>query len=553
MFPAIVLTLLTSVDGGVPALPLTASERAAEAKITSAEIARHTRYLASDALEGRAPGSRGDRLTQQYLVRQFKALGLKGGAPDGGYLQEVELVGVTGNPESVTLFLPDGGTQALKYREEFIAVAGEPRAESKLEGAELVFVGYGIEAPEFGWDDYKGQDLKGKVLLMMNSDPESDPALFAGRARLWYGRWDYKYEVAARKGAAGVVLIHTTPSAGYPWSVVQTSWSGEQFELPGGTQPQCEVELWFNEETSRRVVALAGLDLDSLWARAQSREFRPIPLGIKLSTAFTNRVIRKKTANLIGKLPGSDPELAREGVVYTAHHDHLGKKAGAKPGEDAIYNGAVDNASGVAQMLTVARAFRALKPAPRRSIYFAAVAAEEQGLLGSQFLAQNSPLPPGRWAANINIDGANIWGKTRDVTVIGHGKSSLDGLIETIAASQGRRVTPDQLPDRGFFYRSDQFNFAKLGVPAAYAESGMDVIGRPTGWGKAQKETFEAAHYHQPSDAYSPRWDLSGAVQDSQLYFHLGRLVANTPALPTWNPGDEFEHPRQEALRRLPH
>lgn len=544
--------LASAPDAGVaaePPLTLGPAETRAQSRIQAQDLVRHLKALSSDKMEGRAPGTKGDKLAQQYIARQFKAMGLKGGAPGGGFFQTVELVGITSAPHTLTVSAKGGAALELKYRDEFMAVAGAIQPESKLADAELVFVGYGIEAPEFQWDDYKGVDVRGKVLLMLNSDPADDPALFAGKARLWYGRWDYKYEIAARKGAAGAILIHTTESAGYPWSVVQTSWSGEQFELPGNTLPQCEVEGWFTEETTRRVLELAGRQLEPLRQAAQSRDFKPVPLGLTLSAAFKNQVTRKKTANVIAVLPGRD--LKQEAVVYTAHHDHLGKKADAKPGEDAIYNGAVDNASGVAQLLTVARAFRGLGKAPRRSIYFAAVAAEEQGLLGSQYLAQHPPIPIGRFVANINIDGANVWGRTRDVTVIGHGKSGLDGLIARIAAMQGRTVTPDQLPDRGFFYRSDQFNFAKLGVPAAYAESGMDVIGKPAGWGKAQREAFEASHYHQPSDEYSPSWNMNGAVEDARLYFHLGRLVADMDTPPTWYPGDEFEAPRQEALKAL--
>jgi Zn-dependent M28 family amino/carboxypeptidase len=395
-------------------------------------------------------------------------------------------------------------------------------------------------------------DLKGKTLLILNNDPEDDPKLFGGKARLWYGRWDYKYEQAAKVGAAGALILHTTPSAGYPWQVVQTSWSGEQFELPAsGARPRLQMKGWTTDEATRRVVQLSGRELDILRGMAQKRDFRPVPLGVKVSTRFVNQVRRRPTANVLGLLPGSDPKLSSEVVLYTAHHDHLGLKADAKPGEDAIYNGAVDNASGVAAMLEVARAFTALPKAPPRSILFAAVAAEEQGLLGSQYLAEHLPVHPGRVAANINIDGLNIHGRTRDVTVIGLGKSSLDKTLIALASGQGRLVRGDQLPDRGFFYRSDQFNFAKLGIPSAYFSSGMDFIGRPPGWGKERRERWEAEHYHQPSDELRPGWDFSGAVEDVQLFFLLGTQVARTKELPRWNKGDEFEAPRLQALEAL--
>lgn len=545
------LVLAASADAGTASFDFkpTPAELKAARTVTTAGLSSHIRYLASDKLQGRAPATPGDRLAQQYIERQLRSMGLQPGAPDGGYLQPLDLVGVTGNPDTLDFTARDGGTLSLRYHDEFIAVSGHAREESRIDGAEVVFVGYGIVAPEFKWDDYKGADLRGKVLLMMNSDPEEDPDSFAGKVRLWYGRWDYKYESAAKTGAVGAIIIHTTPSAGYPWQVVQTSWSGEQFDLPDQPPPLMEVEAWTTEEATRRLTTLAGRDLEVLRASALRRDFKPVPLGVTLRTAFKNRVERKTTANVIAKLPGRDPALSAQAVLYTAHHDHLGKKQNAKKGEDAIYNGAVDNASGVAELLAVARAFQALPQAPRRSIYFAAVAAEEQGLLGSLYLAQHLPLPAGAIACNINIDGANIWGRSRDLMMIGHGKSDLDQLVEGIARFQHRVVTPDQLPDRGFFYRSDQFSFAKLGVPAAYAESGTDFVGRPPGWGKAQKEQWEAVHYHQPSDQFDPRWDLSGAVEDTQLYFHLGHVVANRDAMPRWNPGDEFELARLEALK----
>ena len=556
---SLALLLLAAADGGAaaPAAELdfrpSADQARAARAITASGLAAHIRTLASDAMEGRAPGSRGDGLAQQYVERRLRKLGLEPGAPDGGYRQSLELVSVTSAQEVLRLGGPDGGELPLRSRRDFIGVAGYPTPESRLDGAELVFVGYGIVAPEFQWDDYKGTDLRGKVLLVMNSDPEDDPDLFAGKARLWYGRWDYKYEQAARIGAAGALIIHTTPSAGYPWQVVQTSWSGGQFNLPGARPSSLEVQGWVTEEAARRVASLAGRDLEVLRAYAQHRDFRPIPLGIRASIAFRNQVRRITTANVIGKLPGRDPVLRDQAVLYTAHHDHLGKEAPARPGRDAIYNGAVDNASGVAELLAVARAFKALKEPPRRSVYFAAVAAEESGLLGSSFLARHLPVPAGEVACNVNIDGANIWGRARDLTVIGHGKSDLDALVESVARWQGRAVTPDQLPDRGFFYRSDQFSFARVGIPGVYAESGTDFIGRPPGWGRQQKEAWEAARYHQPSDEFDARWDLSGAVEDTQLYFFLGNLVANQDPFPRWVPGGEFGLARQAGETSAPH
>jgi Zn-dependent M28 family amino/carboxypeptidase len=417
-----------------------------------------------------------------------------------------------------------------------------------LQAAELVFVGFGIVAPEYGWNDYAGADVAGKVVMVMNNDPEDDPALFGGKTRLYYGRWDYKYEEAARQGAAGAIVIHTTPSAGYGFQVVQANHGRERFSLPQAAGQRLALESWATEEASRDIAKLGGHDLDALRQRALARGFQAVPLGVRLDLAIQNEVTRKQSANVIGRLPGRDPALAAEAVLYTAHHDHLGRKPDAEPGSDAIYNGALDNASGVAGLLAIAKAFSSRSPAPRRSVLFATVGAEEQGLLGSEYLAAHPPVAPGRLAANINIDGLNVIGPTRDITVIGHGKSSLDGVIEEIARVLERTVVPDQFPDRGFFYRSDQFNLARIGVPASYFDSGTDVIGKPPGWGREQAEKFEAERYHQPSDEIHEGWNLEGAVRDVRFYFHLGDVVANADAKPTWNPGDEFEAARLEAL-----
>jgi Zn-dependent M28 family amino/carboxypeptidase len=514
--------------------------------ISAAELRAHIKFLASDLLEGRGPASAGDRLAQQYIASQFELMGLEPGAPDGGWIQQVELVGVNGHPETMKA---QGPTSALtlKSRDDFIVVSGHQEKTSAIESAPLVFAGYGITAPEYQWDDFKGVELTGKVLVMMNNDPEDDPSIFAGRARLYYGRWAYKFEQARKRGAVGCLLIHTTPSAGYPWQVVQTSWSGEQFDLPSSGGPQLQLKGWITETTARKLFALTGKDLDQLRAVANTRRFAPVPLGVTLTGSFTNVVARKVSGNVLGLLRGSDPQLKNEVVVYTAHHDHLGRKEGGAPGEDVIYNGAVDNASGVAAMLAVAKSMSALSKAPKRSVLFAAVAAEEQGLLGSQFLVEHPPFPPGRMAANLNLDGLNVWGRTRDLSVIGLGKSSLDAIIVELAKQQGRIVKPDALSDRGFFYRSDQFNFAKVGVPSAYFSSGQDFIGRPENWGRDQREKWESTHYHQPSDEFRDSWDLSGALEDVRLFHDLGLTVANDAVLPTWTRGDEFEAARKRA------
>jgi Zn-dependent M28 family amino/carboxypeptidase len=364
---------------------------------------------------------------------------------------------------------------------------------------------------------------------------------------LYYGRWTYKYESAARQGAAGAIIIHTTPSAGYPFQVVQTSWSGEQFELPAENEPRIQVQGWATEQATRELLAMSGHDLDKLVEAAKTREFKPVPLGITTSIKFENKINRVKTANVLGVLPGSDPTLSKEVVIYSAHHDHLGIGKPDKTG-DKIYNGALDNASGMAQVLAIAKAFKALPQAPKRTTMMLFVAAEEQGLLGSEYFALHPTVPAGKIAANINYDGGNIFGKARNLTFVGKGKSTLDEVVESIASIQGRTVLPDQMPDRGHYYRSDQFSFAKVGVPAVYLDIGTDFEGKPEGWGKQQIEDFEEHRYHQPSDQIDSTWNFDGMNEDARLGFWIGVNVANADTMPSWVPGDEFEAARKAAI-----
>lgn len=529
------------------ALNLPSGAETAAKAIDRGALESPIRYLADDLLEGRGPASRGDQLARLYLATSLESFGYQPGAQGGSWQQPFDIVGITSSVPKTWDFQASGKTLPLKYWDEFIAVSGVQEPASTLRDAELVFVGYGIQAPEYQWDDFKGMDLKGKVLVMMNNDPDWDPQLFEGNRRLYYGRWTYKYESAARQGAAGAIIIHTTPSAGYPWQVVQTSWSGEQFELPATGEPRIQVAGWATEDSTRKLLAAAGQDLTKLIEQAKKREFKPVPLGITTSLALTNKLTRVKTANVLGLLPGNDPKLEDEVVLFSAHHDHLGIGEPDKTG-DKTYNGAVDNAAGCAQILAIAKAFAALPQRPRRSILFAFVAAEEQGLLGSEYLAKHPPVPAGRIAANINYDGGNVLGRTKDLTYIGLGKSSLDNLVQALATRQGRQLLGDQFPDRGFFYRSDQFNFAKIGVPAIYLDSGTDYIGKPKDWGKQQVEDYEEHRYHQPSDEFDPKWTYDGMIEDAQLGFYAGLSIANTPQLPAWNPGDEFEAARKKAL-----
>jgi Zn-dependent M28 family amino/carboxypeptidase len=526
-------------------LPPTA-DKAAQV-IDRASLEAPLRFLSDDLLEGRGVASRGDQTARLYLATTLQLLGYQPGGPDGSWQQSFDMVGIVTHPPDTWQFKAGGKTVDLKHWDEFSASALNQETTATLKDAELVFVGYGIQAPEYQWDDFKGADLKGKVLVMMNNDPDWDPKLFEGTRRLYYGRWTYKYESAARQGAAGAIIIHTTPSAGYPWQVVQTSWSGEQFELPRADEPRIQVAGWATEGATRRLFEAAGQDLDKLIQQAKSRDFKPVPLGITTSLDLTNEIHRVKTANVLGLLPGSDPKLKDEVVIVSAHHDHLGIGAPDKTG-DKIYNGAVDNASGCATVLAIAKAFAALPQHPKRSILIAFVAAEEQGLLGSAYLARHPPFPPGKIAANVNYDSVNVIGRTRDFSYIGLGKSTLDQVVQGLAAKQGRTLKGELYPDRGFFYRSDQFNFAKIGVPALYLKPGTEVIGKPADWGKEQAADYEAHRYHQPSDQFNPNWPYDGMIEDARLGFLASLSIAENPALPAWNPGDEFEAARKKAL-----
>jgi Zn-dependent M28 family amino/carboxypeptidase len=530
----------------VESLPVTHEmHRAAEA-VTGELLREHVRELASDRYEGRGPMTPGGELAMQYLERQLRALGFAPGASDGSYRQPFPLLGLSAEPPATWTFARGNESVTLRGTDQYIVGCGDQAEHTDVGAREVVFVGYGMQAPEYGWDDYKGRDLRGKVLLMLNNDPDWDDALFAGKTRLYYGRWTYKYESAARQGAVGAIVIHTTPSAGYPFTVVQTSWSGEQFELARGDEPRLAFRSWITEAAAQELLKLAGRSLDDLVATARSRDFSPVPLGVTTSISFSTTLRRGESANVVGKLEGSDPALRDEVVVYTAHHDHLGiGKADAEG--DRIYNGALDNAAGVAQVLAIARALQALPTPPRRSSLITFVGAEEQGLLGSLYYARHPTYEPGAIAANVNYDFGNMWGRTRDISFVGMEKSTLGALVSAIARVQGRVVKPDVMPDRGYFYRSDNFSFARIGVPSASFSEGMEVVDRPEGWGRQQVERYEAARYHQPSDEYDDSWNFDGMVDDARLGFWVGVSVANADEMPRWTAGDEFEATRHAA------
>jgi hypothetical protein len=517
--------------------------------ITAETLRHHVARISADEMEGRSPGTPGTRLARQYLAETMAGFGLEP-AFAGQWEQTFDLVSITSEAPQTWSFTSANGNLDLEFNQEFIASSGVQAETAQIDEAELIFVGYGIQAPEYEWDDFEGRDLTGKVLVMLNNDPDWDEDLFAGDKRLYYGRWDYKYKSAAAQGAAAAIIIHTTPSAGYPWQVVQTGWTGPQFELPGGDEPRIQIASWVTEEAAQRLTALAGKELDDLVAAAKSLDFEPVPLGLTTSLSLVNTLETVDGANVGGLLQGSDPELESEVVVFTAHHDHLGIGEPNEEGDD-IYNGALDNASGSASVLAIAEAFSRLPTPPARSLLFLFVDGEEQGLLGSEYFARHPTFEPGRIAANINIDGANIWGRTRDIALVSYGKSNLDAVVEEIAGRQGRTVKPEQFPDKGYFYRSDQFNFAKIGVPAIYADSGVDFVDRPAGWGKEQMDAWVEVHYHQPTDELNDSWNFEGYIEDTLLLYEAGQIVAERPEVPAWNPGDEFEAGRLEALAAL--
>ena len=561
--PLLALASLAATAAGSAAAPpaprLSPAEQAAAGRVRAEEISGPLRFLAHDLLEGRAPGERGDALAIQYLAAQLEAAGLEPGMPakDGApasFFQPVPLVKLTAQvPPTVefrgakgTLALATGGGKAAE-------LVVHPRAEVdrvKLDGAEVVFVGYGITAPEHGWDDYRGADVAGKVVVILNFNPP-----FAGEGvRVWYGRWDSKYQNAARHGAAAAVIVHTTPSAAYPWQVLTAANDGTEFALP--TEPgeqRLLSQMWIAEGAARRLFALGGTDLDAQVRAAQDgtrRGLGAVPRGSRLTLDMPVARASTPSANVVGLLPGTDPALARQHVVYTAHHDHLGAVKPVPPATDGIYNGALDNASGCATVLAIARAAAAAPP--KRSMMFVFTAAEEKGLLGARWFARNPPAPAGRLAAVVNLDAVNIHGRTHDLGVLGLGKSSVDAIVRDVAAAQGRTVHGDAFPDRGSFYRSDHFELAQVGVPTVSVRGGPSYVGRPAGWGEDRQKEYELHHYHQPSDEYPPspgRWDLSGAVQDAQLQLVVGLRIANAPELPRWTPGDEFEKARLSAAR----
>ena len=522
---------------------------AALAAITSESLLAHIEVLSSEEFEGRAPGSKGEALSVGYITDQFKRLGLEPGNPDGTYVQDVPLAGIKASP-TLSLDLGQGSTP-LRYPQDFVAASARLVPEVEVKNSEVVFVGYGIVAPEYGWDDYKDVDVRGKTILMLINDPvlpdphdpaKPDDSMFKGRAMTYYGRWTYKYEIAARKGAAAAIIIHETGPAGYPYSVVETSWNREIYDVdaPDRNLGAVGVRSWITLEVARQLLAGCGQDFDRLKSAAQHKDFRPVRLGTEASFTIASELRSFRSPNLVARLEGSDPARRDECVIYSAHWDHLGRSE-TRDGETKIFHGAVDNASGVASLLELARAFTTLEPAPKCSVLFMAPTAEESGLLGARYYASHPVYPLAKTLANINIDGVNPWGKTRDIENICAGHTTLDDLFAALAAAHGRVVLPATQPEKGYLYRADHFEFFRQGVPCLYPNGGKEVLGKPEGYGRQKTDEYTARHYHQPSDKVDPGWDLSGAVEDTQLLFEAGYQMVVGHHVPEWKPHGEFK------------
>lgn len=524
--------------------------------IQANDIMQHTKVLSSDEYEGRGPGTKGEELSVKYLTEQFQRLGLKPGNPDGTYVQKVPLTGFAAQPTAS--FTAGGKKINLEFPKDYVAVSRRFVPESKVENSDIVFVGYGVVAPEYGWDDYKGVDVRGKTIVMLINDPavpdttdptKLDAKMFKGNAMTYYGRWTYKYEIASAKGAAAAIIVHETGPAGYPYEVVSGSWSRENFDIqsPDKNMGRVAVESWITTDRAKELFTAGGQDFDALKKAAVTKDFKPVTLNAKANFDIKNTLREINSNNVVAKLEGSDPTLKNEYVIYSAHWDHLGRDP--KLQGDQIYNGALDNASGTAALLEIAEAFTKLATPPKRSVLFLAVTAEEKGLLGAKYYATNPLYPLNKTAANINMDGVNQWGKTKDITMVGDDNSTLIDLLKQTASAQGRVVKPDPEPEKGFYYRSDHFEFAKQGVPALYTDAGQDYIDKDPTYSKQKRDEYTEKDYHKVSDQIKPDWDLSGAVEDAQMLTWIGYRIAQEQKLPEWKPGTEFKAKRDESMR----
>ncbi|MDX6405971.1 MAG: hypothetical protein QOH70_3426 [Blastocatellia bacterium] len=521
--------------------------------ISESALRSHIKFLSDDRLEGRGTGAKGGEIAALYIAEQFEAMGLKGAGAKGSFWQPVSLVGVKADPKTELRINGPNKAEAFKFADDFVAFTGA-QTEHVSVNTDLVFVGYGIDAPEQKWNDYKGpaEDYRGKILVMLVNDPpatSAEPDLFGGRRLTYYGRWTYKFEEAARRGAVGALLLHTNESAGYPWSVVRTSNGSWRFDIARTSSdktPFLKVRSWMTDDAAHRMMQLAGQNLDELRKQAASRDFKPVKLNLTASLELNSEVKRVAAPNVAAILPGRDPKLKDEYVVFSAHWDHLGIGAPDKTG-DTIYNGALDNATGVASVIEIARILSNLPLAerPRRSILFLIPTAEEQGLIGAEWYSRHPLVPVEKTAADINLDSMNILGPTHDFVPLGAERSSLKTVVEAIARERALRISPDPRPEQGSFYRSDHFPFAKVGVPSISLKEGDDYVGRPKGWGEKKFREYNEAHYHQPSDEFRDDWDFRGLIQEADFAMAIGRRVADMSAMPKFNPNDEFAKVRK--------
>ena len=537
----LVAAMLMAAACGDPVADAPADTGAAALGIDAEALLAATRTLSSDEFEGRAPGSAGEEKTIAFLTEQFSNLGLAPGNPDGTWVQKVPLVGITPSAGDTLTVSSARTSETLEPNTDYVAWTKHVVDEVQVD-AEFVFVGYGAVAPEYDWDDFEDVDVTGKILLFLVNDPPVENT-FGGRAMTYYGRWTYKHEIAAAKGAAGSLVIHETGPAGYPWEVVGNSPHSESFDLvaPDRNLSRAAVEGWIQRAAAERIFEMAGLDFEDTKLQAAERSFRPIPLGVTGATRVRNTLRTIDSHNFVAKLDGtSAPD---EIVMYVAHWDHLGKDESLAG--DQIFNGAADNASGTAALIELARAFSQAAEPPRRSIVFLAVTAEEQGLLGSRHYGENPLYPAAQTVAALNMDVLNTWGRTRDLTIVGMGQSQLDQVAAEVGERLGRTLNPDPEPEKGFYYRSDHFSFAKAGIPAFYADPGIDYLDKPAGYGIEKREQYTAEDYHKPSDEVKPDWDLSGALEDLLFMHAMGRQLADSEEWPAWSETSEFRAIRE--------
>jgi Zn-dependent M28 family amino/carboxypeptidase len=516
-------------------------------EISGERIRAHVRFLSSDLLEGRGTGTRGGDLAAEYIASQFALIGAKPAGDAGTYFQKVPLLGVTTLP-SATLAAQGGGkSESFAWLNDFVGVTQQQKADAQVD-AEAIFVGHGIVAPEFQWDDFKGVDVKGKFLVLFTNEPPSeDPAFFGGKALTYYGRWTYKLEQGARMGAAGVLIIHTTPTAGYSYAVVQGSWGRENAQIRLAPDAKALAFAgWISQEAGGKLLALAGKSVDELLTAANSRDFQPIPLGIRIRANLPSKLREMESKNVAAIIPGSDPKLKGEAVVFSAHWDHLG--IGPAVNGDSIYNGAVDNATGCGVLIEMARAWAGLKQKPRRSGLFVAVTAEEAGDLGADYFGEHPPVPMGKMALNLNFDSYYPFGATKDVFVTGADRTTVWPTVLESARRMSMEIKPDPHPEQGAYYRSDHFSFARLGVPAFSVELGSTYYGKPADYGEKIFEEYNDKHYHSPSDEYREDWNFAGMEQAAKFGFLIGSTVGNQDKLPTWKAGDEFLPAREKSL-----